>query len=82
MAKQKRTPPGELVTSSVRRGISWYDALSSEDRQYVTNVVDVLLATPIAGIKPVAGALKRELGLSVSRETVAVKLRSLISEKA
>jgi hypothetical protein len=82
MSKRTRTPPSELVASAKRCAcVSWYDALSNEDRDYVNAVVNAMRATPSAGIKPVAEKLRRELQLSVVHGTVAVKLRELLSEK-
>ncbi len=79
---KKRVPPNTLVQDAANASRSWLQQLSLGERLYLRQVVAAMRSVHDATPNAVAIALIRELGLSVSRYTVANTIRELLNAKA
>lgn len=75
----KRKTPKEIVARS-RTG-SWFDLLTKEDQVYVRCVVEEIIETPDAAVYSVAISVKQQLGLSVTSDNIAKKLKTMVEDR-
>ncbi len=73
--------PKEMVAKSNtgRSSKNWYDSLPGLKKIYVNDVISEMKENRISAPHVVSFLLKEELDLSVSRETIARKIKELLS---
>jgi hypothetical protein len=83
MPKKRRTTRElfEKATTRKKSVPNWYDKLGGRDRRYVDHVIDEWVEHPDVSGNSIAVALKEELGITVTRENVRLKLVELRNAK-